>query len=98
MTPSTAIVWYRRDLRRHDHPPLTAALAAHDPDGAYVRRWVAELAAVPTARIHAPWEMSPAEQRSVGCVIGVDYPEPIVDHTAARARALARYADARRTS
>ena len=27
--PSTAIVWLRRDLRLHDHPPLTAALAAH---------------------------------------------------------------------
>src|SRR5215218_143327 len=28
--PSTAIVWLRRDLRVHDHPPLVAALAAHD--------------------------------------------------------------------
>ncbi len=28
--PSTAIVWLRRDLRLHDHPPLHAALAAHD--------------------------------------------------------------------
>jgi deoxyribodipyrimidine photo-lyase len=27
--PSTAIVWLRRDLRIHDHPPLVAALAAH---------------------------------------------------------------------
>ncbi len=28
--PSTAIVWLRRDLRLHDHPPLAAALAAHE--------------------------------------------------------------------
>lgn len=28
--PSTAIVWLRRDLRLHDHPPLVAALAAHE--------------------------------------------------------------------
>ena len=27
---STAIVWLRRDLRVHDHPPLVSALAAHD--------------------------------------------------------------------
>jgi len=27
---STAIVWLRRDLRLHDHPPLLAALAAHE--------------------------------------------------------------------
>ena len=28
--PSTAIVWFRRDLRVHDHPPLRAALDAHE--------------------------------------------------------------------
>src|ERR1700755_2815432 len=27
---STALVWFRRDLRVHDHPPLRAALDAHD--------------------------------------------------------------------
>jgi deoxyribodipyrimidine photo-lyase len=27
---STAVVWFRRDLRLHDHPPLAAALAEHD--------------------------------------------------------------------
>src|SRR5437763_1569861 len=26
----TALVWFRRDLRVHDHPPLRAALDAHD--------------------------------------------------------------------
>ena len=26
----TAIAWYRRDLRLHDHPALSAALASHD--------------------------------------------------------------------
>jgi deoxyribodipyrimidine photo-lyase len=70
----------------------------HDPDGAYVRRWVPELAGVPTARIHAPWEMTAAEQAVAGCRIGIDYPAPIVDHAAARARALDAYDAARRTS
>jgi deoxyribodipyrimidine photo-lyase len=70
----------------------------HDPDGAYVRRWVPELAGVPTARIHAPWEMTDAEQIAAGCRIGIDYPAPIVDHAAARVRALAAYDVARRTS
>jgi len=28
--PATAIVWLRRDLRVHDHPPLHAALAKHE--------------------------------------------------------------------
>lgn len=70
----------------------------HDPAGEYVRRWVPELRSVPTARIHAPWEMSAAEQEAAGCRIGVDYPAPIVEHGEARARALAVYEAARRTS
>jgi deoxyribodipyrimidine photolyase len=35
--------------------------------------------------------MPPALQRQVGCVIGSDYPLPIVDHAEARIRALERY-------
>jgi len=59
-----------------------------DPDGAYVRRWVPELAEVPTRWVHAPWTLGPLEQQAAGCVLGRDYPEPIVDHAAARQRAL----------
>ena len=69
-----------------------------DPDGAYVRRWVPELAEVPTSRIHAPWEMTVVESEAARCRIGVDYPGPIVVHAEARARALAAYEAARRTS
>jgi deoxyribodipyrimidine photo-lyase len=73
--------------------PVTQA-KRFDPDGAYVRTWLPELARVPTARIHEPWTMSPAEQVDAACSIGFDYPAPIVDHAAARERALARYAAA----
>ncbi len=62
-----------------------------DPRGAYVRRWVPELAAAPVEYIHAPWKMPAEVQRRVGCLIGVDYPAPIVDHALARQRALAVY-------
>ncbi|MGE4221548.1 MAG: deoxyribodipyrimidine photo-lyase, partial [Alphaproteobacteria bacterium] len=57
-----------------------------DPDGAYVRRWVPDLAQVPAKAVHRPWTLP-------GGVRG--YPEPMVDHAAARARALAAYAETR---
>jgi len=63
----------------------------HDPDGGYVRRWVPELRDVPLAKLAQPWAMSEDEQQAAGCVIGRDYPEPIVDHKRERERAMARY-------
>ncbi len=65
-----------------------------DPDGRYVRSYVPELQHVPSAHLAEPWKMTPELQRVVGCVIGRDYPAPIVDHALARREALARYAAA----
>jgi deoxyribodipyrimidine photo-lyase len=65
-----------------------------DPEGAYIRRWIPELKRVPITSLHAPWEMSPHEQQTAGCVIGRDYPAPIVHHEEARKRTLARYREA----
>ncbi len=62
-----------------------------DPQGAYVRRWAPELAAVPDKYIHEPWKIPLEVQRQLGCMIGKDYPTPITDHTTARQRALAAY-------
>jgi deoxyribodipyrimidine photo-lyase len=66
-----------------------------DPDGAYVRRWVPELARLPTAVIHQPWSATPLELASSGVALGETYPEPIVDHRKGRERALAAYAKLR---
>ncbi len=62
-----------------------------DPDGRYVRRWCPELARVPDARLAEPWTMTADEQQTAGCVIGRDYPSPVVEHATARLRAIERY-------
>jgi deoxyribodipyrimidine photo-lyase len=62
-----------------------------DPSGSYVRSYVPELASVPDRFIHAPWTMSAELQRTVGVVIGREYPAPMVDHAAARLKTLALY-------
>ena len=70
-----------------------------DPTGAYVRRYVPELSQVPDVYLAEPWTMPDEVQQRAGCIVGRDYPEPIVDHAAARREALARYGEAReRTS
>ncbi len=69
-----------------------------DPDGEYVRRWVPELSNVPVRYIHVPWEMPLDLQQSASCIIGRDYPLPIVDLRTSRERALLAYAEARRLS
>lgn len=62
-----------------------------DPDGAYVRRYVPELAGLRDAYIHAPWEAPAAELAQAGVVLGRDYPAPIVGLAEGRARALAAF-------
>ena len=62
-----------------------------DPTGAYIRRYVPELVRVPDRFIHSPWQMPTDVQQTAGCVIGKDYPTPIVDHATARVRTLAAF-------
>ena len=62
-----------------------------DPEGCFTRRFVPELARVPAKFVHEPWRMSRAEQAAAGCVLGRDYPAPIVDRGLTRNRTLAAY-------
>lgn len=66
-----------------------------DPDGAYVRRWVPEIAQLPTSVIHRPWSATPFELKGAGVELGKSYPKPIIDHMKGRERALAAYATVR---
>ncbi len=62
-----------------------------DPRGEYVRQWVPELARLPDAFVHRPWEAPELVLREAGIRLGETYPEPIVDHGKARERALAAF-------
>jgi deoxyribodipyrimidine photo-lyase len=62
-----------------------------DAAGGFIRRYLPALAKVSNHRIHAPWQMTQDEQHAAQCVIGRDYPAPLVDHAEARSRTLERY-------
>lgn len=63
-----------------------------DPEGDYVRRFVPELARLPNSFIHKPWLADEATLRKADITLGTTYPHPIVDHAAARQRALDSFA------
>jgi deoxyribodipyrimidine photo-lyase len=54
-----------------------------DPDGRYVRRYIAELSHVTGSAVHEPWTIEDGYEH--------EYPRPIVDHAEERSESLARY-------
>jgi deoxyribodipyrimidine photo-lyase len=62
-----------------------------DSAGVFIRHYVPEIAGLSNRDIHAPWRAKPDALKTAKISLGADYPQPIVDHDAARKRTLARY-------
>lgn len=54
-----------------------------DPNGDFIRRYIPALKNMPTRYIHEPWVAPESVQQSARCIIGRDYPLPMVDHSKA---------------
>lgn len=61
-----------------------------DPNGAFIRHYLPVLRKIPDKYIHEPWKTPKAIQVASNCVIGKDYPEPIVDHSVAAKENIAK--------
>ena len=59
-----------------------------DPKGDYVRRWIPEIGQLSSKYIHQPWLAPKMVLEDAGIKLGLDYPQPIVDHKVAREGAL----------
>ncbi len=64
-----------------------------DPQGDYIRRYVPEIAGLGNDAIQKPFEASKAALDKAEIRLGFTYPRPMVDHGAARDRALRAYDD-----
>ena len=61
-----------------------------DPEGKYIRKYLPQLKDFPTKFIYEPWTAPIAIQREANCIIGKDYPKPIVDHAIISKKNMAR--------
>lgn len=59
-----------------------------DPEGLFIRKYVPALSKMPVKYIYEPWKAPVTVQRAAGCLIGKDYPFPIVDHKIAMRRCM----------
>ena len=64
-----------------------------DKEGEYIKKYIPELKNVPKKYIHDPSQMTEAQQKEYGVIIGKDYPAPIVDYSKKRKEIIQRFKD-----
>jgi len=69
-----------------------------DPNGEYVRKWVPEISRLPNKYLNRPWEAGSLILNQAGIQLDRTYPKPIVDHKAARERALDAFKNLKETA
>ncbi|KAJ0400083.1 hypothetical protein P43SY_003938 [Pythium insidiosum] len=84
-------LWVSSSCFFHDyhliHSP-SLFIQSWDPQGRFIRKYIPELRKMPARYIFEPWKAPLSVQRSAACLIGKDYPFPIVDHAAAVKRCV----------
>ncbi|XP_035499212.1 cryptochrome-2 [Scophthalmus maximus] len=51
-----------------------------DPSGDYIRRYIPVLKDFPNRYIYEPWNAPESVQKAANCVVGVNYPKPMINH------------------
>ncbi|XP_035507976.1 LOW QUALITY PROTEIN: cryptochrome-2-like [Morone saxatilis] len=51
-----------------------------DKNGDYIKKYLPLLKKFPAAYIYEPWKAPRSVQQAAGCIVGKDYPHPIVQH------------------
>lgn len=64
-----------------------------DPDGAFLRANLPELRGYPGNLVHWPHDADMFAQSEAGCILGEDYPHPIVDHFVQKEKAVALFSE-----
>lgn len=81
-------------FRVYDPSPGPKSSLNAEQQGSFVRHFVPELAKMPAKYIYKPWTAPMEVQRTAKCIIGKDYPAPIVEHSKVREQNIQQFAAA----
>lgn len=66
----------------------------YDPNGNYIRHFIPVLKDMPKEYIYEPWTAPLSIQKKAKCIVGKDYPKPVVDHETASKECRKRMGEA----